>query len=58
MYTMGGVEENKTLEKHGDIGFKNLAKFNETLLAQQAWRLLWNPQTLLARLMKARTLLF
>lgn len=41
-------------KKQEGVGFRDLAKFNEALLAKQAWRLIRNHQTLLARLMKAR----
>lgn len=36
------------------MGFRNLRMFNQTLLAKQAWRLLINPDSLCARLMKAK----
>lgn len=41
-------------KKEGGLGFKNLAKFNDALLAKQAWRIINNPDTLFSRIMEAR----
>jgi hypothetical protein len=38
----------------GGLGFKDLRLFNQALLARQAWRLVEFPDSLCARLMKAR----
>ncbi|XP_024033517.1 uncharacterized protein LOC112095650 [Citrus clementina] len=39
---------------HGGIGFKRLHLFNVAMLGKQGWRLLTNPNTLVARRFKAR----
>lgn len=38
----------------GGLGFKNLLLFNKALLAKQVWRLLSQPTSLLAKVLKAR----
>jgi hypothetical protein len=38
----------------GGMGFKNLRVFNEALLAKQGWGLITNPQSLVARMFKAK----
>ncbi|XP_018465244.1 putative ribonuclease H protein At1g65750 [Raphanus sativus] len=38
----------------GGMGFKNLCKFNDALLARQAWRLVQYPNSVMAKLFKAR----
>ena len=42
------------LKTHGGIGFKRLHLFNVAMLRKQGWRLLTNPNTLVARLFKTR----
>jgi hypothetical protein len=47
--------ENLTKSKfHGGMGFRDLKLFNQALLARQAWRLIAYPESLCARIMKAK----
>uniref|UniRef100_A0A2N9H5H6 CCHC-type domain-containing protein n=1 Tax=Fagus sylvatica TaxID=28930 RepID=A0A2N9H5H6_FAGSY len=41
-------------KKEGGIEFRDIALFNKTLLAKQAWRLLQNPASLVFRMFKAK----
>lgn len=42
------------VKEDGGLGFKNLRSFNIAMLAKQAWRLVSNTNSLVARLMRAR----
>ena len=41
-------------KKRGGMGFRDLHSFNIAMLAKQVWRLLSNPDSLCARVMRAR----
>ncbi|XP_048494767.1 uncharacterized protein LOC125494918 [Beta vulgaris subsp. vulgaris] len=43
-----------TLKCLGGMGFKDLSVFNDALLGRQAWRLIREPNSLLAKVMKAK----
>ncbi|PNX92881.1 ribonuclease H [Trifolium pratense] len=44
-----------TQKKNGGMGFRDLRAFNEALLAKQGWRLITNPNSLVAQILKAKT---
>ncbi|XP_062005714.1 uncharacterized protein LOC133722872 [Rosa rugosa] len=41
-------------KEEGGLGFRSLSEFNSSMLAKQAWRVVSNPDTLVAQLYKAR----
>ncbi|XP_045797508.1 uncharacterized protein LOC123891638 [Trifolium pratense] len=43
-----------TQKKSGGLGFRNLRAFNEALLAKQGWRLITNPTSLVAQVLKEK----
>ena len=47
-------EKMTTPKKEGGLGFRDLYGFNFAMLARQAWRMLTNPDSLCARVLKAK----
>lgn len=38
----------------GSLGFRDLSSFNHALIAKQGWRILHNPDSLMAKILKAK----
>ena len=43
-----------TSKDHGGLGFRDLHLFNLAMLARQGWRILTNPDSLYARVLRAK----
>lgn len=51
---MGCLEEAGDIKKTGGMGFRDLHLFNQALLANQVWKIIQRPHSMIFRLLKAR----
>ena len=50
---IGGLGENFCRKKKdGGMGFRDLASFNQAILAKQGWRVVQSPSSLMSRILK------